>query len=480
MSGKIRRLGGGYLLEPALAVNEQPRYWLGAGLVLTALWGGFILTLFFGAFNIWLYGLVLVTSLVALARAPEAGVVALVLCTMLFEHFFTLQETVVGESSYKFYLVDALLLLTSGAFYLGGRFEGWRLGAVDKAIVWLNLILGVYFLASFSLFGADAVLAFSAFKTYAFYSLIYFLVRALLKKAGGRQVLEESLIYGGLGILVFLAVGILAGQGLWVGATPLSTAGSRILAPTHAFYLLFPLLIIIANATFPSWLTRHKALAASLAWAWIFGIVLSLARHLWLVLAGQAILIWRLLPAVRARLLRLARPPLMTAGAILAILFVLNLSAPAVFQNSGNSFIDSVATRARSLVSSDDVSINWRKALWREGWNSWVSRPVFGLGLGRELTFQLQGTVFTKPVRELHNSVFALLVQTGLVGAAFFGYLLWRLFRQINWRSRAETIPVIAVSGVLLASLFGTYFEANFLIIFFWLSVGWLVGAKAN
>ena len=476
---KVLEKAGGFLLEPKLPLNDRGEYAFGAGLFLTALWAGFVLLLFFAPFSIWLYAGLLLVTLVVLARSPESGVVGLIVTTMLFESFFTLQETVVGEQSYKFYLIDALLLLTFGAYLFGERFKGFKLNKADWAVLGLDALLAVYFVASFALPGVDMALAFSAFKTYAFYSVLYFLVRRLLARPNGLLALERAFMAGGFGILFFLVFGLLAGQGLWVGATPLSTAGSRILAPTHAFYALFPLLLVLTKPVAPGAPAWWPRLKMALSWLWTFGIVFSLARHLWLVLAAQMAMLWRFLPGLRRHLTAYSRWPLALGLVGLVAILMLTFSAPALVQNGTlGEGVGSVLERAKSLFSSDDVSINWRKTLWAEGWQNLIDRPLFGLGLGRELNFQLSATNFTVAVRELHNSVFALLVQTGLVGGAVFGWLLWRLFRPVKWHLRRAVVPAVALTGVVLASLFGTYFEANFLIVFFWISAAWLASAR--
>lgn len=478
---KVIERAGGFWLEPVLAPAERWPYWLGAGVLLTLLWGGFVLLLLAVPFNIWLYLLLVLFSILVAARAPEGGLLALVLTTMLFESFFTLQPIVMGENVYKFYFIDALLVITLGAFVWRGRFAGWRLTRLDRAVLIFDGAMALYFLASFFIFGSDAELAFSAFKTLVFYSVIYFLVKALLFERGGREALVSTLLFGGLGILAFFFIGLVTGQGPWALATPLSTAGSRLLAPAHAFYLLFPLLILVSHYHLPPRLIKDAGLRLVLTWLWLLGIVFSLARHLWLVLMVQAVLLARHFAFVRQTLTDYFRAPLAAAAVLAVVIF----GAAAIVPGSLGEVkplagMQSLALRVGSLFSSEDVSINWRLALWRESFSQFLNHPLFGVGLGQAITFPLSNYTLTVPVREMHNSLFALLVQTGLIGFGFFIWLMYEAFRGLRWFVREQAVPAAALAGVLAAALFGTYFEANFLIVFFWLALGWLAAAKVQ
>lgn len=479
MSAIEERAGGFILPRLAKPAMERFRYDLGAGIFLTALWSGLTVTLFFAPFNVWLYGLVAILSVFVLLRSPAAGVVSMVVTTMLFESFFTLQPLVVADTTYKFYFLDTLLLLTAAAFIAKGFFNNFRPTTLDWAVLAFDAALLAFLVVSFSQGGSDPELAVSTFKTYAFYSALYFLVRRLAAEAAGLKLLASALLMGGVGILAFLGLGALQGQGLWSGTTPLSTAGARILSPVQAFYLLFPFLIVLAGSNVSRLKPRTPYLIPILLWLWLLGIIFSLARHLWVVLGVELAALGYLLPAVRASAGRYFLKPLIACtllGIVIAgYLFIAPSDLGALSPlKAGHS----LAARVASVFSSGDVSVEWRIAFWREALNQLIHHPLFGIGLGQNITFQLSGVTSTVPVREMHNSIFALTVQTGAVGLAAFLFMIWQTFRGVAWRLPRQAVPAVALLGVLAASLFGTYFEANFLIIFLWLSLGWLAGVK--
>lgn len=482
MSAIEERVGGFLLPQLAKPALERFRYDLGAGVFLTALWSGLTVVLFFAPFSIWLYALVALLSVFVLFRSPPAGVAAMLVTTMLFESFFTLQPLVIGDTTYKFYLLDTLLVLTAAAFAAKGFFKNFRLAPLDWAVLAFDAVLFAFFIVSFSQGNSDPALAVSTFKTYVFYSAFYFLVRRLAFEAQGLKLVASALLMAGAGILVFLGLGVLQGQGLWSGATPLSTAGDRILSPVHAFYLLFPFLIVLASSNVSrvgrSYTLVH-ILRPALLWLWLFGIVFSLARHLWVVLGVQLLVLGYCLPAVRATARRYFLKPLIAFALMGIIIGGYLLVVPSDLGNvSPLKAGQSLLARVASVFSSGDVSIEWRIAFWREALNQVIHHPLTGIGLGQNITFQLSGVTSTVPVREMHNSMFALAVQAGAVGLIAFLALIWHAFRQVAWRLPRQAVPAAALLGVLVASLFGTYFEANFLILFFWLSLGWLAGAK--
>ncbi len=181
---------------------------------------------------------------------------------------------------------------------------------------------------------------------------------------------------------------------------------------------------------------------------------------------------------MRHQILRYFRTPLIGLALLLITLLGFSLAVPSLFDEiSPGGGVKSLAIRINSLFSSDDASFNYREAFWRESFKELLGHPIFGIGLGKDVTFPIANYTLTFPVREMHNSIFALTVQTGLLGLIAFAHIIWRAFRKVKWRLRDQIVPAAALLGILIASLFGTYFEANFLILFFWVALAW-VGAS--
>jgi hypothetical protein len=77
---------------------------------------------------------------------------------------------------------------------------------------------------------SDFSLAFSSFKNYVFYALLYFLTLFLFNKKEQVKRLLKFFLAGAITLITFIIYGLAARHGLWSDFTPLSTEGIRTLA----------------------------------------------------------------------------------------------------------------------------------------------------------------------------------------------------------------------------------------------------------
>ena len=220
-----------------------------AAAVLIALFGGWLLVNFASGFNLPLYLAAGFAGAALTVVFPRSGIYAMVFLLLVFANFFSLQPLMIGNVEYKFYLID--IILTAIIFGIGLRILSGRIKIYLRLGDWLMIgwlaLTAVYFIYSVRLWNGDAVLAFSSFKNYGFYSLLYFIAYLLLDTRAAWRRLAGFVGAGAAVIIGFIAYGLITGQGLWTEITPLSTAGSRILDFNHAFYLS---LVIIGGLSY--------------------------------------------------------------------------------------------------------------------------------------------------------------------------------------------------------------------------------------
>ena len=414
---------------------------------------------------------------IVIMRYPIAGVAAAVSVTMLWERFFTLTPFAVGDTLYKIYPLDIVLLATALAVLVRLRsreLKALKFESLDRVIiVWIGVVTAVFVYSTLFLAESKIELAFSTWKNYAFYALLYFLIRYLVQHKHDFALLLRTILWSGVGILGFVAVGIALGQGLWTEFTPLSTEGTRLLAPTHAFYLTIPFMLLLFKSEIKRYAREFLQYRGVLLWAWGIGVLVSLARHLWVSLAAQLGGAYMRAQEVRFTIDTYVKKPVAIIAVIgsLAIGFLaLNPSFDTDLQvvDQGKALV----LRFSSFFSTGDVSFDWRKALWQESLRQYAQSPWLGIGFGREVTFPLPGYVYTTEARNLHNSPLGMLLQGGLITIASFGIMLlaaWRLYQD----NREKTLPyALMLGGFLINSIFGTYFEINLLVVFFWLILG--------
>jgi len=425
----------------------------------------------------------LLTALPASALAfvfPRAGLAGAVVTTVLFERFFTLAPIVVGESSFRLYPLDMILVsvfMATGLLLFRDR--GRRLGfrTPDALLLLFFAVVSAIFVSGIFGYGSVSSPAFSTWKQYVFYGTIFFATSALVRTkadllAVGRIFLSAVAVAG-----IFLVIGIFRGEGLWTEYTPLSTPGIRILAFPHAFYFSLALLVTLFCLPCVNGRYRRYAFAAMLS----LGIASSLMRHLWIGISATLAVFAMLAPrrvgaSVFGFLFRLSIPVI----AISLIGFSILPTIPgSVSGDAIGRSVDVVKERVLSVGSSADESLAWRGALWESSWSRFSEHPVTGIGFGKSVPVELGGYRQYVEVRDMHNSWLALLVQTGMFGFSVFLVFLTMLAVPI-FRIRTGD-PVLSgirmtLLGLLLFQsvvfLSQPYLETNLLGIFFWITLG--------
>lgn len=467
---------------------EHPRPWVLSiviAMTVLTLWTISLLTVGF-IFPVYLLAMGIVSLIIFLS--PTSGLPVILLATMWFQKWFTLEPVVLADVSYKLYPLDVIFVVTILSLLFHRAFgkdsrKFHRFTKIDYTLIIFILLCIVYFIGAIVL-GADLALAVSSAKNYAFYALLFFLVTYTVQHLDEVKDLFKVLLTGGFGIITFVVIGILRGQGLWTEFNPLSTEGVRLLSFPHAFYLSVAMIVTLVLYLYH---LRPERVTLLTMWIQFFGVIGSLMRHLWLALFLTTAFLFVVVPRKVRSLLAtfLAKNlalVLLFGSFIVFLLFVFPFSSTA-FQLQAIS--DPVYNRARSLAASAaDSSARWRFFAWRAAKDSSLDHPIFGVGYGTQLTIDFDTYRVTIPIRDLHNSLLVLLVQMGIIGLAVFLYLLWIVTKQVydSWRARGIFWPYqIALFSALvlflLASFTQPYFETNFTGIFFWIVLGWLVSA---
>lgn len=422
---------------------------------------------------------------------PRSGLYAGLFLTFVFERFFTLAPIVIGRAEYKFYPLDALLLaiIAGTLFQLISKKVRFHFRKVDGLLVGFSALTLIYFLFSFLNAESDFALAFSSFKNYAFYSLLYFLLLINIDSREHLRRLAKFVFAGAVGIIFFIFYGALSGVGLWTEYTPLSTAGVRILAFTHAFYLALAFLGLVAYALFQKTnTTPYSGLSSGyyrvfrvLMIVWLVGIAGSMMRHLWISLAFALAAIFWLLPTERRlKLVKIAGSFFLVFLVLAALVFY----AALFFDDSGlgKNVIEissSLGERFFSITNTSDESIFWRNIVWKEAAREYLESPVTGVGLGKKFFVESGSYMDFVEVRNIHNSWLVIFVQMGLAGlglvAGLFVAIARKLAKKVLPDNELEALRFSLLAILffqLVAFMFQPYLEANLLGIFFWIALG--------
>ncbi|TSC55597.1 MAG: Uncharacterized protein G01um101418_824 [Parcubacteria group bacterium Gr01-1014_18] len=428
--------------------------------------------------------LALAASSLCILRYPEVSIYTILVLTMVFERFFTL-EPIFGDI--KLYFLDAVIgagIFSHVIWSLRERSGGHKtqllkVGHLEISIVFFVFFVFLTYLRSIAGLTQDADIAFSALKNYAFYPIVYLLFVSVIRSERQLSRFMSLFVMTSWFLVIFLLLGVLRGEGIWTQWTPLSTEGVRYIAFTHAFYIAMGMLIFV-----PIWLLRTKRvyLATALLWAQGLAVLASLMRHLWMSMAlGMGVMLSVLIKINRQRISIIFKRNLGLLFFLTAWMGVILWNIP--FRDSVErlgDFSQPLINRIASVSTGlGDQSLNWRVYAWDVAGDAFVSSPALGIGFGRALSIQIGDFFQTFFVRELHNSPLVILVQMGAVGFAFFLAIhvifirmLWRLLHAKNSR----TILVIAVLGLYLnfafASFWQPYMETNLLSIFFWMILG--------
>ena len=186
---------------------------------------------------------------------------------------------------------------------------------------------------------------------------------------------------------------------------------------TYAHNLLFPLALATAAAGQGSWTRRLLHVLGLLLL--IAALALSLTRGVWVAYTGVLLL---------AGLYGGRRSRLGTAVGVVVcgLLFVTSVGG---FQERARTFFD--------LQAFGNIG---RQQIWRANWDMVQERPLTGWGYGNYKQFR--GPFYerypqypqTDRYSHAHNNFLQIWVDTGLLGLAAFGWLLWKLLRQ-GWRA---------------------------------------------
>jgi len=441
-----------------------------------------------GAAPAFLFLAILVFSFLATFLFPRAGMLSLIVCTIIFQRYFTQAPLIFNETLIKLYPLDAILggalLFFIVALFIGrGRQSRWL--TCDKWLVFFFGYVTLLLLAALFSGGlADGAIAFSTWKNYVFYGCFYFVTREIFSGENGRKVIGKTFFLAVGAALIFLAIGIVRGEGLWTEFTPLSTSGMRILDFPHALYFSIAFLaLFFYSVSAPQIFGRYqKFLISVFPVLLLVGIIGSLMRHLWVGLFFGISVGFILLPSqFRGKFFRRAAVLL---GIIMAMgLFGVALLTLAPQSDITHQAIDAVSTFAERVASlsnsSIDESVAWRWSVWQSAIASFSENPFFGTGLGQNVPVELGDYRTFELVRNIHNSWLALFVQTGLIGTAFFLVFLFSLAKRLYRKkiNTPEAMGVRVVYGSLLVFysivfLFQPYLESNILATFFWMLLG--------
>lgn len=441
--------------------------------ILANLFFGFVWPLFILAMGIGFFMAV---------KYPRSGLLAGVFLTMVFERFFTLQTFFIGKTEYKLYPLDIILLGALAGIISQMIFQ-------KKKIIWekadkiLAGFIGwnfVYFVFSVFMLKSDAVLSFSTFKNYAFYSLLYFVTVYLFQTKNDIERLFKFFLAGAVAIVAFIVIGLWRGQGLWSEFTPLSTGGARTLAFTHGLYLTLAIIPVFLGLGIGR-LEKNRGFNL-LVIIWIIGIIGTMMRHLWIALAIALAAVYVFLPkknkvGFRKTVVGFLAP---AAVAIILLGYLIAVSPNSALNTKAKNVFSVVTERTTSLANvSADESFTWRSLVWNSAYAEFKHNPLLGIGTGKRIYAETRTYKDFIEVRNIHNSFLAVMIQLGVVG---LGLLVWFVYHNLKNLLRfssddaAVNFYKFSVFGVLvmyLAALpFQPYLETNLLSIFFWLALG--------
>lgn len=445
----------------------------------------FILGNFAVGFILPLYILAMTLAFFVAVFYPRSGIYAIIFLTVVFERFFTLQAILVGKGEYKLYPIDIILgaVIIGTIFELLSRKEKFQLKKPDFYLFGFIALVTAYFLASIFILKSDFALAFSSFKNYVFYSLLYFLALFLFNKQGYIERLFKFFLAGAGTIIAFIIYGLAARHGLWSDFTPLSTEGFRTLAFTHAFYLALAFLAFLTYSVFEN--GKRAGWQFMLMMIWSIGIVGSMMRHLWAGLGISVFLLYFLLSEKRRSTFgKIFSNYLLILVTASVFIFYLAMIFPySSFSNATSSTQSVIETRVGSVfAASEDESFSWRSMVWKAGMKEYAKSPFFGLGLGRRLYVESEDYRDFVEVRNIHNSLLVLLFQFGLIPFFIFLAFVFKNFKDICRKKSKDWIDIaliILLANYLVIFLFQPYLETNMLGIFFWIILG-LIAARSR
>lgn len=450
--------------------------------------GGFVIIGLVNGFSPLLYGLFLIISLIFILPYPLLGLQLIIFLTMIFERWFTLSPLIIEYSAYKLYPLDIIIIVTSLSWLIHqikNRQNKIIFGWPEKILALFMAVNVIYFIKSFWDINADLAIVFSSFKNYAFYPWLYFLVVYSIQSKKQFKNILHLILLTAVVLIIFIIIGLFQGEGLWSGYTPLSTAGVRFLAGTHAFYMMIASLIAVSLLAFDRF--KNKSFSGLIVIVWLAGLAVSLMRHLWLsFFFGLAVLLVLIPLAHKKNLIQSSvKSGIMITALAALILLSINLFPSENFSQPLNNSTQMIEERLVSLLgSAQDTSINWRINFWRVAQKAWLKSPLLGLGFGHKLPLELAGWQTFEEIRNIHNSPLAITIQMGLIGLSLFGlFILTGLASGLKESLKNEELKPYyfglfsALVAMLIASLFQPFLETNLTGIFLWIFLGLLRSA---
>lgn len=447
--------------------------------------GIFVISSFFISFSLPLYILCIGIASIFILKKPEVGLYSNIILSIIFGFSHTLLPLVWNDVTYKIYPIDVLTIITLTSFLLyklrNSEIKlktGGRLGIlilVFMAFCLFSMLYGI-------LQGGSGSLAFSTFKNYAVYGIFFFMVINIIDNKQRLKELFNVFLVSGILLLFFVFLGLVQGSGLWIEFTPLSTEGTRLLAPNHAFYLCIAIIFSINFLAFKK--NIFGKLTTLIILAQTIGVAGSLTRHLWLALGVTLALSFLLLPKdYKKNLLKLFA----YQGLLLIVVIIIYALFSFIFLGEveifGLNYINDAITRFQSLffyTSDQDTSIYFRLLAWDKAFKLLQASPFIGIGFGQKLSFDLLGWPMVIEVRELHNNFIGMILQMGALG--FFSFIAFNIFllreTYVLFRKISKKLyPYLLGSFVcyvlfIFSANFGTYFDTNVLVISYWIFIG--------
>lgn len=439
--------------------------------------------IFFG-FIPWYFLIVMVPMFFASLLHPKAGLFGIIFLTVLFERFFTLEGLQFGKDIVKLYPLDIVLLGMYGGVLVKIVYTKVHF-ALNKTNVFLFLffvLASAYLVGSFVGFGSqDISVAFSTWKNYVFYGMLFLALPFILKNESDVKQLVNYFLSAVVIGIIFLLIGIVRGEGLWTEFTPLSTGGVRLLAFPHAFYFSLAFLGTFVTAEYWS-RSKYRALIWLVLAVWMFGILASLMRHMWIGMVIALIFVWIFFLKERSQQMTRKMVTVALAFGVFAFSFLFFISLTLPTSTVGHislSLTETVVTRVTSIGNTADTSISWRGSTWQSAFSLLSQSPFLGLGFGVHIPVESGDYRDFVEIRNIHNSWLALLVQMGIFGFALFGCFLFslalrlvRLHQDTSFFSalRIVFLTLFVYQGVVFFAQ--PYLETNLTGIFFWLTLG--------
>lgn len=428
----------------------------------------------------------IVPAIVLAFLYPRSGLVAAISVTILFERFFTLFPIIIGETAYKFYSLDAVLLssfvgMTLLALRRLGR--GIRFRMSDILVLAFFAVVSGIFLAGIVTGSEGVATAFSTWKNYVFYGAVYFLVAASVRTIDDVRVAGRIFLGVTFSATAFLILGLVRGGGLWTEFTPLSTPGIRYLAFPHAFYFSLAFLVVLMTLPEQGDSKGNQGFLRNFSFLSILavGILASLMRHLWIGIAATVGIIALVRPRIDGQRLfsHLRTLAVPAVGIVFISVFLLSVMPGTGIDRVVPDVADVVRERIVSIGSTTDESLVWRDEVWQSSISRFSERPFLGIGFGASVPVEFGEYHQYVEVRNMHNSWLAMLIQTGLIGmgsfVAFLVALISRLFKTRMTgpgfsEIRTALVALLLFQGLVFFSQ--PYLETNLLGIFFWVTLG--------